>query len=443
MYLLLSIYDFRERFGGVKVMKQRYIFLLLWCISMSISGCASLGKGIAEAVLEKTEEKDVRVCQVWGRPFSGLESSLNAPGGETKVLMVHGVGDHIPGYSTEFLEKLAKELDLDVKARYDKNIALKGLKTQDRPLGNLRISRYMNVEETRELLFYELTWSDITRDEKALLAFDNSGESSFRRTEVNNLMKQFTNDTGPDPIIYLGKSHEDILTAFGQSFCWMTKSDWDLLPEGEGHICSLRDDISADQIEFDNYVMVSHSLGSRIVIDGMQHIAALYRGGEKGDKNYRPLKGQAVIDALRNQYIPIFMLSNQLPMLQLGRELPEYAGRKNDFCLPEGELYDSRLVSKTSIIAFSDPNDLLSYSIPSNFADKYLDSRLCVEVTNININIANIIDVFGIGEVANPLDAHIGYDTDERVVGLIAKGIGTHHVSPIVKERCEWTKLSD
>ena len=101
------------------------------------------------------------------------------------------------------------------------------------------------------------------------------------------------------------------------------------------------------------------------------------------------------------------------------------------------------MVKKTSIIAFSDPNDLLSYAIPPGFSDAYIDSRLCTEITNININIAHIIDVLGLGEIANPMDAHTGYDTDDRVVALIAKGIGTSHTAPIVKERCEWTELVD
>jgi len=31
-----------------------------------LSGCASIGKGAAEAVLEKSENEDTRQCQVWG-----------------------------------------------------------------------------------------------------------------------------------------------------------------------------------------------------------------------------------------------------------------------------------------------------------------------------------------------------------------------------------------
>ena len=122
------------------------------------------------------------------------------------------------------------------------------------------------------------------------------------------------------------------------------------------------------------------------------------------------------IQALQNKRIPIFMLSNQLPMLQLGRELPEVAGQEASYCDPKGANYKKRMLSETEIIAFSDPNDLLSYGIPPGFAEKYIDSRLCARITNVNINIAKIMDAFGMTDLANPMQAHVGYDTDDRVV---------------------------
>jgi len=415
----------------------QYPLILLTLVSLS--GCTSFGKGVAEAVLEKTDADDERICEVRGKAFTGIGHALESSKGETKVLMVHGVGDHIPGYATEFLEKLGQELELPVQSKKQKNITLTNPRDLSKNLGNLRISRLLNKQRTKELLFYELTWSEITKAEKALLAFDNSGETSFRRTEINNLMKQFANDTGPDPIIYLGKSRKDILTAFAQSFCWMTKGDWGVLPDNGSHACSSIYETSPEQILFDNYVLVSHSLGSRIAIDGMQFIASKltkYSGVMEEEM-------QLVIDALREKEIPIYMLSNQLPMLQLGRELPKITGQKQKFCEPNGEYYSKRMLSKTSIIAFSDPNDILSYSIPPGFEDKYLDSSLCIDVTNIIINVASIVDIFGLGKVANPLDAHIGYKTDDRVVALIAKGIGNHKTAPLIKKRCKWTELVD
>lgn len=420
--------------------QNRLMFLCLVGLGIVLSGCASFGKGIAEAVLEKTEEEDVRVCEIWGEPFIGIEQKLDMKKGRTKVLMTHGVGDHSPGYSTEFMEKLAAELGLGVRSRDSKNIALTDPQNTSKNLGNLRVTRFMDETGTREMLFYELTWSEITKKQKALLAFDHSGEYSFRRTEINNMLKNFANDTGPDPIIYLGESRPDILTSFAQSFCWMVQGNWEQLPASYGRpVCSAIKSKASDYIEDDEYVLVSHSLGSRITIDGMQYLAENFKHHMADQSG----EAEKIIAALQQKHIPIFMLSNQLPMLQLGRDLPEVSSQKETYCTPGAPHYNERLVTKTSIIALSDPNDLLSYAIPPGFSDAYLDSRLCTSVTNININIAKIVDIFGLGEVANPLQAHIGYDTDPRVVALIAKGIGHPETAEIVKQRCKWTKLID
>ncbi len=403
-------------------------FLILF-ITSTLSGCASFGKGMAEAFLEKQQSADTRLCEIWGKPFNGIIPFLGNQQGKMKVLMIHGVGNHLPGYATQFSEKLAKELNLPVMSKQYKTITLTHRLDNSKNLGNLRITRLLSKDRSRELLFYELTWSAITAAQKEVLAYDNSGEYSFRRAEVNDLMKKFSNDTGPDPIIYLGDSREDILVSFAQAFCWMTKSTWQDLPDDVSQACSFNDDSTAANILKDQYAFVSHSLGSRITIDGMQRIATLL---DKRDVEFR--------NALKNKEIPIYMMSNQLPMLQLGRKMPEVSNQNAAYCKPGGEKYDQRMLAKTPIIAFSDPNDLLSYAIPHGFVEKYLDSRLCIDVTNININVATIFDAFGLGKLANPMDAHIGYDTDDRVVALIAKGIGNNNTAKIVKDRCSWVE---
>jgi hypothetical protein len=257
-------------------------------------------------------------------------------------------------------------------------------------------------------------------------------------------MKKFSNETGPDPIIYLGeKSRKDILTAFIQSFCWMASGNWDTLPiiTSTPTVCSTENLSSIKSILNNHYAFVSHSLGSRIVIDGLQKIAEIL--GDTNDKEHISQKQKMLAFAMQHKTLPLYMMSNQLPMLQLGRALPEVHNQKKAYCSPQGKLYSKRILSKTPIIAFSDPNDLLSYAIPQKFADQYLDSRLCFEVTNININVATVYDIFGLGKVANPLDAHVGYDTDDRVIGLIAKGIGHNETSELVKERCRWIETID
>ena len=116
---------------------------------------------------------------------------------------------------------------------------------------------------------------------------------------------------------------------------------------------------------------------------------------------------------------------------------------KSDYCSEAGSHYNDRLVNKTQIIAFSDPNDLLSYTIPPQFVDQQLDVRLCIEATNILINVADVHDLLGFGKFANPLTSHTAYSSDDRVIALIAKGIGTPNTSSLVLDKCKWTRLVD
>ena len=310
----------------------------------------------------------------------------------------------------------------------------------DKKLGNLRVTRLQNENNSKELWFYELTWSEITRDQKSILAFDNSGEFSFRRARVNDMLKTFTNDTAPDPIIYLGESRDLILRSFAQAFCWMGKDSWDEIPRYGRHGCDFTN-ILSENFNHDEIVFISHSLGSRIVIDGLTRMVSLLEHPEK--KSTLHTIDRMKREALQKKHVQIFLMSNQLPMLQLGRELPEITAQKADYCNSNGSKYTSRLFAETSIVAFSDPNDLLSYAIPQDFTEKFLDSRLCINVTNININVASVFEAFGMGKMANPMEAHVGYSRDDRVVALIANGIGNNHTAPIVKERCQWTEITD
>jgi hypothetical protein len=59
----------------------------------------------------------------------------------------------------------------------------------------------------------------------------------------------------------------------------------------------------------------------------------------------------------------------------------------------------------------------------------------------VNINIANVIDLFGVGEIANPLEAHLGYEGDERIIEMLSHGVGTDTMSPLIKEQCDWVEI--
>jgi len=147
---------------------------------------------------------------------------------------------------------------------------------------------------------------------------------------------------------------------------------------------------------------------------------------------------EKVFSLLNEQEFHVYMFANQLMLLQLGTEPPEHTGKYDMFCNAEAENFDQRLLKKLSILAFSDPNDLLSYSIPKNFADSFIDSRLCPEITNVYVNVAPVINLLGLGKITSPMAAHNNYESDPRVIGLIVHGIGNDQVSPAVAEGCQW-----
>ena len=184
-------------------------------------------------------------------------------------------------------------------------------------------------------------------------------------------------------------------------------------------------------------VFVTHSLGSRIFIDSIISMADDVLSAEQNH-----ISAQKYVNKLKDKEFTVFMLANQLPFLQIGREMPKVHGQINSYCATNGKNYQNRIFKRLNIVAFSDPNDILSYTIPQNFADTYLDSRLCPFVTNVTLNIIEPVSAFGISAV-NPLAAHTNYDNDERVMETITKGTQDNANEAIISGKCYFYQAQD
>jgi hypothetical protein len=416
---------------------------------LALAGCESFGRGVTQAVLEGTNRpsEDTRSCEVEGRPFPGVEPLLAAQDRlppfvdavgdrpEVKVLFVHGIGTHSPGHGTALRQNLATALGLEIRAPRPKRIVIATPQFPGQNLGELNVTRLTNLERRRDLLFYELTWSPITQPDKDLIAFDKEQDYVLRRAAVNQAMRTFVNDIAPDPLAYAGRKRAPILTSVIQGICWMVSKSWSELPElTEGVWCGPEMAGVGSRVAMDDFVLITHSLGSRATLDAMQ---AMTNIPITEDPRIR-----RIADDFREREVQVFMLSNQLPLLEAGREGQQVTGRIGEFCGP-GATNPGRFFEKTQIIAFSDPNDLMSYPVPDKFAERFIESRLCPSVTNVTINVASVNSFLGVGEVANPLTAHSGYGPDERVGALIARGAGNPNVAPIVAERCAWRETDE
>ena len=136
------------------------------------------------------------------------------------------------------------------------------------------------------------------------------------------------------------------------------------------------------------------------------------------------------------------MLANQLPILQIGHPLPQVHNQIRNYCRVNGDKYNRRIFKHVNIVAFSDPNDILSYAIPQPFVDKYIDSRICPLVTNVSVNVAPEISAFGIG-IVNPVAAHTDYDNNAEVINLMTRGTDDFTADDALNQRCHYVRLKN
>ena len=416
---------------------------------MLLSGCASFSRGVTEAIInaQAGETADLRSCTVDGEAFTGMAPMLEAQAADpvaagnpdratTKLVYVHGIGDHRPGHSGDLIRSLADSLDLSVHASIRKRIVLVPPNDPQRPYGEVNVVRMTDPQRRRELLFYELTWSPITLEEKAALDFDKAVIYSSQRAEVNNQLRLFANSVLPDPLAFIGNRGADIRDSVGQALCWALSARWrDLGALTEGVRCENLS-IFGQRTSVDELIIVTHSLGSRAAVDALQSVARRKVAPQRLDD-----RAARFASNLRDKRITLYMLSNQLPLLEAGQPDQTVTGVHDEYCGVDAPRSAGRFLKELNMVAFSDPNDVMSYPVPQAWVNKYLDSRLCVNVRNVTINIAHVRRLPVIGEYADPLIAHAGYDADARVAELMTRGIGHSGISELVRERCRWVEV--
>ena len=406
---------------------------ILLLFALLPTGCASISKGVAEAVLEQKTD-DLRQCSIQGAAFDGLRQSLEQQSqadGVTKVLMVHGIGPHLPGYANRFRDGITLALGLDITAADRKTITLANpaLDKSGKP-ATLTVTRHSDTAQKRTLLFYELTWAGLTASQKEQLAYDSQNNDGLKRAGINKSLKSFINGTVPDMLIYMGAGQPLITDAVKQATCWMLGNRWDALPEGGAHRCDDWPQTDYASLAQDRAFFITHSLGSLITIDTIQSFA------HQMAQNPDSAKVRTVRHTLRDKDFTVFMLSNQLPLLQLGRPPQILTDKLQDFCGADAPRAAQRVLGQLRVVAISDPNDILSYPVRDDFARTTLDSRLCTELVNVSLNVAAEKDVFGATSFADPLTAHSGYLEDTRVTQLITDGV--HAGAAPAPASCRW-----
>ncbi|MEL0586135.1 MAG: hypothetical protein AAES65_14795 [Candidatus Thiodiazotropha sp. (ex. Lucinoma kazani)] len=132
----------------------------------------------------------------------------------------------------------------------------------------------------------------------------------------------------------------------------------------------------------------------------------------------------------------VFMNANQLPLLALSNVRPPKKGEKendwlNRFPCESGGPGLMMLLKKRDlthdplqIVAFTDPNDVLSYHLTTRFKNKctHLDQGRRKTVEFINVRLPNVKWTY-FGLFANPVKAHsTGFRSNDEAIDLLVNG---------------------
>jgi hypothetical protein len=340
--------------------------------------------------------------------FPGLRQLLTADP-PLRVIWTHGMCTHDIAWAKSRADMVAKLLGFPEGS---------GTFT---PNASGTFATYVVNVDGAELEIDFLVWSDLTQQYKDRLAFDApdtepGGQFPFDRAKLNGALKTgLMNDCLVDAVVYSGQNGEPIRQRMRQEVCVALGGSY-----GADGTCDTQ---SAPAMRL---AIVTESLGSKLVFDAARAL-----------RDQLAAKGQpaelASFERQVGRTAAIYLVSNQIPLLDQANPVPAPAIAEAPMTAAEAapdtslqgflELVRSgrEAVQQESvmalpiipIVAFTDPNDLLSYRlVPDSLS--FADAQL------INMIVSNDRTYFGY--VEHPATAHCGYAYNSYVLGALVRG---------------------
>lgn len=355
--------------------------------------------------------------------FDGLLTIAAAlpPSSSLKVLWTHGMCTHHPSWVDDRVARLVASIGGTSKTLSTRSVGDRG--------ATLRTERITLQSTTIEVTF--LSWSPLTAWYKASLTYDHSkghgGAFPYARAALNRELKRgLINDCMTDVVVYSGTNGETIRRAAEEAVCEAMGG------RVEAVSCNVPVGGSPAALAF-----ITESLGSKLIFDA---IGAVWASAEKNDDKSALDRVAGSLAATRT----IYLVANQLPLLDVagagaGAMWGASAERPTGTTGPTArsntrDIFDlfsrarEQVSAKTrpmTVVAFSDPNDILSYRIvPEHIDGNLRDFRV------VNVIVSNATTYFNY--VERPDTAHCGYSWNPHVLGMMAKGYHAGKASPSV-----------
>jgi hypothetical protein len=324
-------------------------------------------------------------------PFPGIAAVVAANGARpVDVLLVHGMCTQDAGWAERSIDRIAGAAgDHAPAASFNAAAtAANGIQL---------------VERTRPLAggmvrFHALVWSALTAPLKHQLDFDNTAAATDCaadqackpvRAALNGSVKdRLLNDCLADAVIYEGAGHDAIRDAMVETVSRIVGAN----PDPGGTL-----------------VVVAESLGSKMLFDAL---SAMLASNEA--------RTQALGQLAARRLGLIYMAGNQLPILGLAEQglvasaMPAQDALQRFLDLRRRQPGQrTQQLQRLAVVAFTDPNDPLSYRLlPARYA--------APDVAVADVLVSNARTWLGLLE--NPVAAHMGYLANPAVGELIACG---------------------
>ncbi|MBN8490293.1 MAG: hypothetical protein J0M00_02535 [Burkholderiales bacterium] len=270
-----------------------------------------------------------------------------------------------------------------------------------------------------------ILWSPLTAPLKARLCYDQTDKSKacppaeaekaypYQRAQLNRILKDtILNDCLSDAVIYQGQSRDQINERMQRAVLQAVATSGGQRSDGNAAVAAAAMDESIP------LVVVSESLGSKVVFDALFKLSVSSVPAKRA-------AGQRTFD----RTTLVFMGANQVPILALGDTMLDGTIKSlstDGSSYPRdalAELVASRkarapfkaasvAAAPLRVVAFTDPNDLLSYIlVPSPWGKSY---------DVVDVVVSNDNTYFGLVEL--PTTAHQGYRENSTVRRLVACG---------------------
>lgn len=362
----------------------------------------------------------VLAASTGGTDFDGIAAHLGRE--PLDVILVHGMCTTDRTWADRAVRGVVSALGEDPG----------GVELTEVPVAGSRILLYQQSLATARgtLRFNAIVWSPLTTPLKADLCYDQTKKSAtcpadeaakaypYVRASLNRQLKDtILNDCLSDALIYQGRSRDEI-NAQMQAALLQAVATTGGGPRAADTVAAAAAIPASVPL-----VVITESLGSKVAFDALIRLAAEPRTARAGART-------------RDRIATVFMAANQIPILSLAdRRLdgtPTAAAAEG--IAPAGaasapyppdpvsalfahqrtqRLRGDDAPTTPRIVAFTDPNDLLSFALAQSPRTTY---------PTVDVVLSNDRTYFGFVEL--PTTAHQGYRTNPRFWHLVACGTG-------------------